>query len=244
MNWKTDYRSIYYLGAPEPPDLDLRREETAMLVIDVQNTYRQRPDRATLSPEEQARFDLWTPFYERLEAKVIPNTADLLARFRKAGMDCLHARIASHTRVGRERSLSHRKPGWNDLLLPKDDWASQIVPELAPVGDEIVVTKMTDSALTGSKSPAAPHQHRHSQRGVLRRVHRPVRVLDGAQPRRRELQRRRGRGLLRRRLGGTAPQGARDHQHDLLPGDVVGRAHGDDGDLTPGEWHATCRVSA
>ena len=65
-------------------------------------------------------------------------------------MDCLHARIASHTRAGRERSLSHRKPGWNDLLLPKDDWASQIVDELAPVGDEIVVTKMTDSALTGS----------------------------------------------------------------------------------------------
>ncbi|HET7717401.1 MAG TPA: cysteine hydrolase family protein [Bauldia sp.] len=150
MNWKTDYRSIYYLGAPEPPDLDLRPADTALLVIDVQNTYRQRPDRATLSPEEQARYDLWTPFHRRLEEKVIPNTADLLARFRKAGIDCLHARIASHTKSGRERSLSHRKPGWNDLLLPKDDWASQIVPELAPVGDEIVVTKMTDSALTGS----------------------------------------------------------------------------------------------
>jgi biuret amidohydrolase len=150
MNWKTDYRSIYYLGAPEPPDLDLKRDETAMLVIDVQNTYRKRPDRATLSPAEQERYDLWTPFHERLEAKVVPNTADLLARFREAGMECLHARIASYTRAGRERSLSHRKPGWNDLLLPKDDWAAQIVPELAPVGDEIVVTKMTDSALTGS----------------------------------------------------------------------------------------------
>ena len=42
------------------------------------------------------------------------------------------------------------KPGWNNLLLPKDEWASEIVPELAPEGDEIVVTKMTDSALAGS----------------------------------------------------------------------------------------------
>lgn len=150
MNWKTDYRSIYYLGAPEPADLHLKPEETALLVIDVQNAYRKRPDRATLGPDERARYDLWTPFYERLEQTVIPNTADLLARFRKAGIDCLHARIASHTLSGRERSLSHRKPGWNDLLLPKDDWASQIVDELAPVGDEIVVAKMTDSALTGS----------------------------------------------------------------------------------------------
>lgn len=150
MNWKTDYRSIYYMGAPEPDDPDLKHGETALLVIDVQNTYRIRPDRAALSPEEQARYDAWTPFYERYEQKVIPNTLDLLTRFRKHGMDCFFARIASHTSHGRERSLSHRKPGWNDLLLPKDDWASAVVPELAPLADEIVVTKMTDSALTGS----------------------------------------------------------------------------------------------
>ncbi len=150
MSWKTDYRSIYYLGAPEPPDPDLKPEETALLVIDVQNTYRKRPDRTSLSPEERTRYDLWTPFYERLESLVIPNTRDLLDRFRANGIECVFARIASHTRHGRERSLSHRKPGWNDLLLPKDDWDSQIVPELAPVGEEIVVHKMTDSALTGS----------------------------------------------------------------------------------------------
>jgi nicotinamidase-related amidase len=41
-------------------------------------------------------------------------------------------------------------PGWNNLLLPKDEQASQLVPELAPRGDEIVVAKTTDSALTGT----------------------------------------------------------------------------------------------
>ena len=30
MNWKTAYRSIYYQGAPEPEDLDLKRTETAL----------------------------------------------------------------------------------------------------------------------------------------------------------------------------------------------------------------------
>ncbi len=150
MNWKTDYRSIYYVGAPEPPDLDLKSAETALLVIDVQNTYRTLPDRASLSGDELKRYDIWTPFHTRLEEKVVPNTADLLARFRRNKIECVFARIASHTRNGRERSLSHRKPGWNDLLLPKDDWPSEIVPELAPLPDEIVVTKMTDSALTGS----------------------------------------------------------------------------------------------
>lgn len=150
MNWKTDYRSIYYRGAPKPDDLDLKRDETALLVIDVQNAYRVRPDRDTLSPEEQERYDLWTPFHRRLEEVLVPNTRDLLDRFRRNGIECVFARIASHTKDGRERSLSHRKPGWNDLLLPKDEWASEIVPELTPVGDEIVVTKTTDSAVTGS----------------------------------------------------------------------------------------------
>ena len=62
----------------------------------------------------------------------------------------LFARIACHTKDGRDRSLSQKLPGWNNLLLPKDEDPSQLVPELQPAGDEIVVTKTTDSALTGT----------------------------------------------------------------------------------------------
>ncbi len=150
MNWKTDWRSIYYQGAPEPADLDLKPAETALLVIDIQNTYLERPDRAGLSAKEQARFDAWTPFHERMNAQVIPRTADLLSRFRQGGIECLFARIACQTGDGRDRSLSQKKPGWNNLLLPKNLAPSQLVPELEPQGDEIVVTKTTDSALTGT----------------------------------------------------------------------------------------------
>ena len=35
-------------------------------------------------------------------------------------------------------------------MLPKDPEDSQIVPELAPGPDDIVITKTTDSALTGT----------------------------------------------------------------------------------------------
>jgi nicotinamidase-related amidase len=65
-------------------------------------------------------------------------------------MDVLHARIGCLLEDGRDRSLSQKKPGWNYLLLPKDSGASQLVPELAPRAGEIVVTKTTDSALTGT----------------------------------------------------------------------------------------------
>ena len=150
MRWKTAYRSIYYATAPEPETPVLNPTETAILVIDVQNTYLERPDRSSLSPADQAQYDLWTPFHERMNAQVIPRTAALLASARAAGIECLFARIACHTLDGRDRSLSQKLPGWNNLLLPKRDLPGQMVTELQPVGDEIEVTKTTDSALTGT----------------------------------------------------------------------------------------------
>jgi nicotinamidase-related amidase len=150
VNWKTDYRSFYYDGAPAPSDPVLTKGKTALLVIDVQNTYLERPDPAALSGEALARHHAWTPFHERMNGTVIPNIAALISRFRADGLDVLFARIACLRKDGRDRSLSQRKPGWNDLLLPKDEHASQIPDMLKPVGDEIVVTKTTDSALTGT----------------------------------------------------------------------------------------------
>jgi nicotinamidase-related amidase len=150
MTWKTAFRSIYYDGAPEPQDPDLDPAHTALLVIDVQNTYLERPHRASLSPEEQKRYDAWTPFHDRMHSIVIPRSQALLQSFRKAGIECIFARIACHTKNGRDRSLSQKMPGWNNLLLPKDELPSQVIPELAPINDEIVMTKTTDSALTGT----------------------------------------------------------------------------------------------
>ncbi len=150
MSWKTSFRSLYYQDAPEPDDLILPPEETAVLVIDVQNTYLERPDRASLPAEERRRYDLWTPFHERVHKSVIPNTAKMLKLARANGIECLFARIACHTQDGRDRSLSQKMPGWNNLLLPKNGEPSQLVDALQPEGDEIVVTKTTDSALTGT----------------------------------------------------------------------------------------------
>ncbi|MCB6179320.1 cysteine hydrolase family protein [Rhodobacter sp. Har01] len=150
MGWKTEFRSIYYDGAPEPDDPAIDPASTAFLVIDVQNTYLARPDPSGLSADERRRYDAWTPFHDRMQGQVIPGTAEMLDWCRGRGIECLFARIACHTADGRDRSLSQEMPGWNNLLLPKDEAASQIVPALAPVGDEIVVTKTTDSALTGT----------------------------------------------------------------------------------------------
>ncbi len=143
MGWKTAYRSFYYANAEQPEDIHLDPKTTALLVIDVQSTYLEDKDTA----EETAR---WQPFYGRMRDTVIPNNARMISECRKRGVEVIFARIACHKDDGRDRSLSQKKPGFNYLLLPKDREDSQVVPELEPQGDEIVVTKTTDSALTGT----------------------------------------------------------------------------------------------
>ncbi len=150
MNWKTKYRSIYYDGAPEPEDFNLVPEETALLVIDVQNTYLERLDRESVETEERQRYDAWTPFHDRMHKLVIPRIRKLLDLCRTHGVECMFARIACLTRDGRDRSLSQKMPGWNNLLLPKNSPQSQLVDFLQPMEDEVCVIKTTDSALTGT----------------------------------------------------------------------------------------------
>lgn len=143
MSWKTACRSFYYANAEEPDDIVLDPARTALLVIDIQNTYLEPKE----TPEETAR---WQPFFDRMRQTVIPNTRQLIDACRTSGIEIIFARIACHKTDGRDRSLSQKKPGFNYLLLPKDEEGSQIVPELAPEADDIVILKTTDSALTGS----------------------------------------------------------------------------------------------
>ncbi len=143
QNWKTAYRSFYYAGAEDPDDIKLNPATTALLVIDVQNTYMLPKE----SNEETAR---WQPFYDRMNNVVIPNIARLIGECRERGIEVIFARIACHKTDGRDRSLSQKKPGFNYLLIPKDSDEGQFVPELTPTDDDIVVIKTTDSALTGT----------------------------------------------------------------------------------------------
>lgn len=148
--WKTSRRSIYYMGAPEPEDPILEKGKVALLVIDVQKTYLERPEISKLSGTDVDRYHAWTPFHERMHETVIPSIGKLVNAFRERQLETIFVRIACQHDDGRDRSLSQKKPGWNDLLLPKNAEPSQIVDELKPLRTEIQLTKTTDSALTGT----------------------------------------------------------------------------------------------
>lgn len=149
LHWKDRYRSFYYQNA-DIPDLDVDKAHTALLVIDIQNTYMEQPDPSGLNAQELAEYYAWEPFHRRMNEIVVPTVRNMQAYFRAEGMPVFHARIACLTPNGVDRSLSQRRPGFNNLLLPHTEHPSQILPLVGPEEHEIVVTKTTDSALTGT----------------------------------------------------------------------------------------------
>ena len=133
--------SFYYQVCPsDNSELKLEKANTALLVIDLQNVY-------TKFANKDPR---WNEFSKRLNETVLPNVKKVEALFRKNKQDVIFARIACHLKDGRDRSLSQKMSGWNNILITLDDDDSQIIDDLAPINDEIVVTKTTDSALTGT----------------------------------------------------------------------------------------------
>ena len=143
MSWKKRHRSFYYKYAEDPDDIILKSSETVHLIIDVQKTY--------LEPKEnQKENEEWQPFFTRMKDLVIPNIKSFISFTREKKVENIFARIACHKESGLDRSLSQKKPGFNYLLLPKDTASGQIVDELKPDPDDIVMMKTTDSALTGT----------------------------------------------------------------------------------------------
>ncbi|MCS7008446.1 MAG: cysteine hydrolase family protein [Chthoniobacterales bacterium] len=149
-NWKFAYRSFYYQDLEDIPNIVLLEKETALLVIDLQNVYLRDDPNLPRSQREQKEYEKWLPFFRRMRTIVLPAVQKLLAEFRNRKLRIIFARIACLTPDGSDRSLSQRRPGFNNLLLPAWEEPSQILPEVAPLPQEIVLCKTTDSALTGT----------------------------------------------------------------------------------------------
>ncbi len=150
--WRNAYRSFYYetMDGDSLPDIVLDPQETALLVIDLQACYLPSPPAPDATAAEVAEWERWAPFRSRLKTIVLPAAQRLIARFRELGRDVIYARIACLTPDGRDRSLSQARPGFNNIILPINAPESQVISEIAPLSHEIVVTKTTDSALTGT----------------------------------------------------------------------------------------------
>lgn len=142
--------SFYYENDSDYGEIVIDQKKTALLIVDMQHVFITRKKLDNPSELELADAARWEQFYQAIDSEVVPNNKRLLNYFRAHNMEVVFAKIECRKKNGADRSLDHKATGYNELLLvPGDPWGD-IVPELAPIEDEIIITKTTDSALTGS----------------------------------------------------------------------------------------------
>jgi nicotinamidase-related amidase len=108
----------------------------ALLVIDVQNGSFNEQE-ATRHPE----------FYAVASAHTIPNIRRLIAACRRAGVEVIYTVIENLTADGRDRSLDYKLSGF---FYAKGSWEAQVLAEVAPEGDELVLPKTSSSVFNST----------------------------------------------------------------------------------------------
>ena len=142
--------SFYYENDHDYGKIEIESTKTALLIIDMQHVFITRPKLENPTQEELDNAARWEQFYEAIDNVVVPNNKRLLDYFRSHGMEVIFGKIECKKKSGIDRSLDQKATGYNELLLAPGDPIGDIVPELSPIEDEIVITKTTDSALTGT----------------------------------------------------------------------------------------------
>lgn len=125
-------------------DVPVVPEQTALLFIDVQN-FSARPEGSEykdqgLSPG--AAYQKHRYFFDQVREVALPNMQRLQRSCRENGVEVMYTVIENLTQDGRDRSLDYKITGFN---VPRGSWDAQMLEEVQPQGDEIVLPKSSSS---------------------------------------------------------------------------------------------------
>jgi ureidoacrylate peracid hydrolase len=125
---------------------ELQRGSTCLLTIDM--------DQGDVLPDlgigalarRKGLFDEMAWYYEAVQA-IVPRIRRLQDLGRTSGIEVMHTRWAELTRDGRDACTRNKSRG---IAQPWTSEEARILPEVAPREDEIVFSKSTSSAFTGT----------------------------------------------------------------------------------------------
>ena len=127
---------------PTSRDVAIELEATAILYIDVQHFNCRRDGGEYVGLDAATMQTRYGYFFDTLTATGLPNMCLLQSACRRAGIEVMYTVVENLTQDGRDRSLDYKITGFN---VPKGSPDAQVVAELAPAGDEIVIPKTSSS---------------------------------------------------------------------------------------------------
>ncbi len=122
--------------ASSSPEPWLHPGATALLLVDLQ-----QGTCGDAQPRPQPDFD------RRFRATTLPAAQQVLAAARRGGLEVIHTVIASLTADGRDRSADYKRCG---MGFPPGSRAAEVIAELAPLADELVLPKSSSSPFSST----------------------------------------------------------------------------------------------
>jgi nicotinamidase-related amidase len=126
---------------PDLPYFPITKEHTALLVIDMQKADA-HPEFGLGVKARAAGIEKNFEYYWGAVAGAVEKQRELLDAARTAGVQVIYTRIATQTRDARDVGNQHR---YVNLAVPKDSVDAEILAEIAPQEDDIVLSKTSSS---------------------------------------------------------------------------------------------------
>jgi nicotinamidase-related amidase len=139
MDRKDALKELY----PEAAFDNCSLSESAFIIVDMQKADAHEDYGFLRKAREAGAGDSVAYYLNRIKTTLIPNIARLLALFRTTPAEVIYLKIESLTQDGRDRSLEHKRIG---VHAPKGSPEAEILEEIAPEGDEIVISKTASGA--------------------------------------------------------------------------------------------------
>ncbi len=129
------------------PNFELKAGNTAFLIVDVQyldahREYGLGADAKRLGADEEYEY-----YFSRVENIVVPNIQTLQQVCRRRGIEVMFVRIAALTKDCRDVRPMHKRL---KLFAPKGSKEAEILEEIKPMENEVVITKGCSGAFNGS----------------------------------------------------------------------------------------------
>jgi nicotinamidase-related amidase len=129
---------------PEPPAWI--PGELALMTIDMQYMDAHPDGWMGRVAKAQGKEHVLAKRYNAIEA-ALPRIRHLQDAFREAGQEVIHVRIAFRTGDGREAGRAYM-PSPHEQAIPREPFDDEILPDVAPVGDELVFSKTSSSVFS------------------------------------------------------------------------------------------------
>ncbi len=122
-------------------DVPVKLGATALLFVDVQNYSAEGGGEYAHLPRDEVERR-YGYFFREMRERAVPNMQRLLHACRKAGVEVMYTVIESLTQDGRDMGLDYKI---SRLFCPKGSRDAQVIAEITPIKDEIVIPKTSSS---------------------------------------------------------------------------------------------------